>query len=101
MFSQIEQEQINNIPEHAYAARAVISLKKETDNHALVISDNGTGFDITQLAKNISLKNIQSRVVFYSGTMKIISALLSQYNRNFCPLLKTDQYEKNYYRNCR
>jgi signal transduction histidine kinase len=32
------------------------------------------GFDATKKAKGIGLKNIQSRVEFYSGTMEIITA---------------------------
>jgi signal transduction histidine kinase len=32
------------------------------------------GFDTTQKAKGIGLKNIQSRVEFYSGKLTVISA---------------------------
>jgi two-component system sensor histidine kinase UhpB len=74
MIYRIVQEQINNITKYAKAGNAVITLK--TDNEKLVLSvvDDGVGFDVTQKSKGIGLKNINSRVEFYSGNMKIISS---------------------------
>jgi len=40
----------------------------------LTIADNGVGFDTSQKSKGIGLKNIKSRVDFYSGSMNVISA---------------------------
>src|SRR5665213_731062 len=74
MLYRIVQEQLNNITKYAKAKSAVISLKIDSGNLFLSVADNGVGFDTTQKAKGIGLKNISSRVEFYSGNMNIISA---------------------------
>lgn len=74
MFYRIVQAQINNIIKHAKANKVVISLKTDNDNLVLTVTDDGVGFDVTQKSKGIGLKNISSRVEFYSGNMNIISA---------------------------
>ena len=71
---RIVQEQLNNIRKHANANRAIVSLTSENSTLNLTISDNGIGFDSTKKAKGIGLKNITSRVEFYSGTVNIVSA---------------------------
>ncbi|HEY8658747.1 MAG TPA: PAS domain S-box protein [Hanamia sp.] len=74
MLYRIVQEQLNNINKYAQATEIVISLKKNDGNLVLSIADNGVGFDISQKSKGIGLKNIESRVKFYSGNINIISA---------------------------
>ncbi|MEI9944233.1 MAG: PAS domain-containing protein, partial [Chitinophagaceae bacterium] len=74
MLYRIAQEQLNNIRKYANAEKAVITLKTEEDNLLFSIADNGVGFDTKQKAHGIGLKNISSRVDFYSGKMDIISA---------------------------
>jgi len=74
MLYRIVQEQLNNITKYAKAKEAVISLKIDSDNLFLSVADNGVGFDTTQKSKGIGLKNISSRVEFYSGNMNIISS---------------------------
>jgi len=74
MLYRIVQEQLNNITKYAKAKEAVISLKIDSDNLFLSVADTGVGFDTTQKSKGIGLKNISSRVAFYSGNMNIISA---------------------------
>ncbi len=71
---RIIQEQINNITKHAKAKKVVIDLKTDNDNLHLSVADDGVGFDVTQKSNGIGIKNINSRVEFYSGHMKIISA---------------------------
>jgi two-component system sensor histidine kinase UhpB len=73
MLYRIVQEQVNNIRKYAKAQVAIITVKTSEDNLLLSIADNGVGFDTTQKANGIGLKNIRSRVDFYSGTMNIIS----------------------------
>jgi two-component system sensor histidine kinase UhpB len=73
MLYRIVQEQLTNITKHAKAEKAVITLKRENNNLFLSVVDNGTGFDISQKSKGIGLKNISSRVEFYSGNINIIS----------------------------
>ncbi len=74
MFYRIVQEQMNNITKYAKADKVVIALKAENDNLVLSVTDNGVGFDSKHKSKGIGLKNISSRVEFYSGNMNIISA---------------------------
>jgi len=71
---RIVQEQMSNILKYSKAEKVAIRLKKDADNFFLSIADNGVGFDTTQKTKGIGLKNISSRVEFYSGSMNIISA---------------------------
>jgi PAS domain S-box-containing protein len=74
MIYRIVQEQMNNIRKHAKAKKIIIHLNAEDDNLKVFIADDGVGFDTTKKSKGIGLKNIQSRVEFYSGNMNIISS---------------------------
>ncbi|HLF46077.1 MAG TPA: PAS domain-containing protein, partial [Chitinophagaceae bacterium] len=71
---RIVQEQLNNILKYAQAREAVITLSTDQDNLILTVSDNGVGFNPSEKSKGIGLKNISSRVAFYSGVTNIISA---------------------------
>ncbi|MEO6613798.1 MAG: PAS domain-containing protein [Chitinophagaceae bacterium] len=74
MLYRIAQEQLNNIRKYAKAQKAVITIRTESGNLFFSVSDNGIGFDPAVKARGIGLKNINSRVDFYSGTMSIVSA---------------------------
>lgn len=74
MLYRIAQEQLTNIHKYANAENAVITLRMEENRIFFSIADNGEGFDVSQKAQGIGLRNISSRVEFYSGTMNIISA---------------------------
>lgn len=74
MIYRIIQEQVNNILKHSQASKALISLIIDESSLVLNVTDNGMGFDTSQTAKGIGLRNIHSRVEFYSGKMNIISA---------------------------
>ncbi len=74
MLYRIVQEQLNNIIKYASASTIRIELKQKGHQLHLAISDNGIGFDTQQSGNGIGLKNINSRVNFYSGNMKLTSA---------------------------
>lgn len=74
MLYRIIQEQLNNILKYANANEINITLKLQGDQLHLSISDNGIGFDTQQQGNGIGLKNINSRINFYSGKMKLTSA---------------------------
>lgn len=74
MLYRIAQEQLSNVLKYSKASNVVITLKTEPDNIFLSIADNGVGFDPKKKAKGIGLKNILSRVEFYSGKLEIRSA---------------------------
>jgi two-component system sensor histidine kinase UhpB len=74
MLYRIAQEQINNVLKYSKARKVVMTLNAGPTNIFLSISDNGVGFDPKKKAKGIGLKNILSRVEFYSGKLDILSA---------------------------
>ncbi|HVT85188.1 MAG TPA: PAS domain S-box protein [Chitinophagaceae bacterium] len=74
MLYRIVQEQLNNISKYASAKTVTLQFDADSDFLYLSVADDGVGFDPAQKAKGIGLKNIQSRVEFYSGTVQIISA---------------------------
>jgi len=74
MLYRIVQEQMNNIIKYAFAQNVNISLKTGANGILLSITDDGVGFDPSQKAKGIGLKNIASRVDFFSGNLTILSA---------------------------
>jgi signal transduction histidine kinase len=65
---------VNNILKHAKARNITIDLELTSKNINLLIADDGVGFDIDEKPKGIGLRNIQSRVEFYSGNLRITSA---------------------------
>ncbi|MFT3845840.1 MAG: PAS domain-containing protein [Lacibacter sp.] len=74
VFYRIVQEQLNNIVKYAQASEVVIRLQRQGNQLYLFIHDNGVGFDVHKQSNGIGLKNINSRVNFYSGKMDLISA---------------------------
>ncbi len=74
MLYRIVQEQLNNIIKYANASEVIIRLQQQGNNLNLFIHDNGIGFDIDQQGTGIGLKNINSRVHFYSGKMELTSS---------------------------
>jgi len=74
MIYRIVQEQINNILKYAKAKEADIKINIEESRLFLSIIDNGVGFDPGIKATGIGIKNIKSRIEFYSGDFKIISS---------------------------
>jgi two-component system, NarL family, sensor histidine kinase UhpB len=71
---RIVQEQMNNIIKHAKAKTVKVLVSFNNNETILVIEDDGVGFDPGKKAKGIGLKNIHSRVQFYSGHFNIYSS---------------------------
>jgi signal transduction histidine kinase len=59
---------------YAQANNVTITVKKKSEKLYIAVSDDGVGFDVNATGKGIGLKNINSRVSHYSGSMNIISA---------------------------
>ena len=74
MLYRIVQEQKNNVLKYARASRATIILKIIPGQVFLSVADNGVGFNPTDKPRGIGLKNISSRVEFYSGRHHIRTA---------------------------
>ena len=70
---RIIQETLHNIYKHAKATKVNISFKLKNDVICLIISDNGSGFDVNKAKSGIGLKNMNSRIKEINGTIKITS----------------------------
>jgi len=67
------KETINNIVRHARCARADIELKLEGPSLALVIADNGDGFDPNQVSDGNGLVSLQRRARALGGEIVVSS----------------------------
>lgn len=71
---RIVQEIISNILKHAYATKIDINLLENDNEIAIIVKDNGIGFNVGNYKKKISgygLANIKSRVSGFNGKMTI------------------------------
>jgi PAS domain S-box-containing protein len=75
MIYRIIQEQLNNINKYAKADKVGIALRQRNGELFLTVTDNGIGFDPSQISKTgIGLRNMKSRLEFYSGKLNVITA---------------------------
>jgi len=77
---RILQETMNNISKHSHADHVNVSLRQSEKVIALIIEDNGVGFDLDEIhekeisEKGFGLKNIKERTELFGGTLTVISA---------------------------
>jgi signal transduction histidine kinase len=74
MLYRIAQEQLSNIIKYAEASEVSIHLNQVDGYIYLSINDDGVGFNVKETGTGIGLKNINSRIDFYSGKMQLTSA---------------------------
>ncbi|MDP9230284.1 MAG: PAS domain S-box protein [Bacteroidota bacterium] len=74
MIFRLAQEAFNNILKHASATIAIIHLMIEKKYINLTITDDGKGFDISQIKRGAGLNNIQNRVYLFNGSLLINTA---------------------------
>ena len=67
---RIIQEFLSNVIKHAKASIMTIYIRGTKDSLALILSDNGIGFDIDELQKGMGLQNIDSRIKSINGSAK-------------------------------
>lgn len=70
---RIIQELLNNVVKHANATYCDLSVSYDEKKISIKIQDNGAGFDVKEVRKGIGLDGIESRVVYYNGTIAIKS----------------------------
>ncbi len=72
---RIIQEILNNSLKYSQASEIDIKLKSVSDQLQLIISDDGVGFDLKSAKRKggIGLKNIEARVAYLDGNLKIIT----------------------------
>ena len=71
MLFRIIQEQIKNIIKYAGASVILIRLITDESQAMLVISDNGTGFDLLKTKRGLGLNNIMNRPELFNGKAEI------------------------------
>jgi two-component system sensor histidine kinase UhpB len=71
---RIVQEQLNNIVKHSKSTEAEVRIYPPPGFLALLIADNGIGFDTNQTPHGNGLSNIAARVSLFNGEMRIVSS---------------------------
>jgi len=70
---RVMQELLVNINKHAQATNVNVTLRYTDKCFTLVISDNGRGFDTTQLKKGLGLGNLELRMQYLNAQYKVKS----------------------------
>ncbi|GAA4939763.1 hypothetical protein GCM10023314_10630 [Algibacter agarivorans] len=70
---RIIQESLHNIYKHANATQVSISFKLKNNVICLIMTDNGSGFDVNKAKSGIGLKNMNSRIKEINGIINITS----------------------------
>ena len=73
MIYRIVHELTNNALKHSGASQTMVQVMHETDYIAIIVRDNGKGFDIDAETGGMGLQNIRDRVISYNGRMEITS----------------------------
>ena len=73
---RIFQETLTNVARHAKATRVEVVLQKQRDRLALLVHDNGLGFDHADpsLSKSLGLLGMRERAAILGGRVNISSA---------------------------
>ena len=77
---RIMQEALNNIAKHAHASTVNVLLEKKASGAALIIEDNGVGFDPSNVVRErkarggLGLLGMRERALLIGGTVEIESA---------------------------
>ncbi len=77
-FYRVAQEALENITGHARASRASVKLAANADLIELVISDDGTGFEVKTLATEkdrYGIKGMQERAAIIGGKLSVESQI--------------------------
>jgi len=72
---RIVQEAFSNIVKHAQASQIEVQIMKNENLINLSVDDNGKGFNPTQIARGLGLKNIEERVKSLNGKVNIESTI--------------------------
>lgn len=67
-------ELVNNSLKHAQASRIFVQLIIDEEYAAVIVADDGKGFDPDAVTKSMGLRNIRERVELHQGRMNISSS---------------------------
>ena len=70
---RVLQEALANVARHSNASKVLIVLRYEEEQVALVIEDNGAGFDPKKIVKGVGLDSMQERLAAMNGKLEVIS----------------------------
>lgn len=71
---RIVQELITNIIKHAQAENVMVHLRHSEAGLALLVQDNGRGFDTSVLSKGLGLNSLELRMQYLNAKHRIVSA---------------------------
>jgi signal transduction histidine kinase len=71
---RIVQEALSNVAKHAAATRADVSVSDRAGDIALVVRDDGRGFDPQQRSSGYGLLGMRERVALVNGSVELESA---------------------------
>jgi signal transduction histidine kinase len=71
---RVMQELFVNINKHAQADTVTVQLRYTDKHFMLIVTDNGKGFDTTQLKKGLGLGNLELRMQYLNAQYKVKSA---------------------------
>ena len=71
---RIIQEAVNNAVKHSDADKILVQCTLEDSLLLMDIEDNGKGFEVENIQRNLGLDNIERRVNALNGTLKIDSS---------------------------
>lgn len=71
---RMAQEQIGNIIKHAAAHNVQVTLLTKKQQLAIRITDDGKGFDVTQIKTGTGISNMRHRIEALDGKMEITSS---------------------------
>ncbi len=72
---RIIQELLQNSIKHAQATEILVQLTRTGDDLAILVEDNGIGFDPEQIVKGMGTDNLRQRVQFIHGEMSVQTAV--------------------------
>jgi signal transduction histidine kinase len=73
---RIIQELVNNALKHANASQIIVQLITNTNKVGIAVEDNGSGFDLNNIAnkKSAGMDNIRYRVHYFNGTIDTVTS---------------------------
>ncbi len=71
---RIAQELLQNSIKHANATEILVQLTRNGDDIALLVEDNGIGFDPDKITKGMGTDNLRQRVQFIHGEISVQTA---------------------------
>ena len=71
---RVVQESLTNVVKHSHANNVSIVLTRKGDAVAVVVEDDGTGFDVTATSDGIGLLGMRERLALLDGRLDVESA---------------------------